>query len=1028
LSIVVIHLTDIHIRDIADPVFERVVQIKRAVLSHDPCPEACFIVTSGDIANKGLAQEYDAAREFFEDLKKALLEAHVSQVEFIFVPGNHDLDLTDEVDTRQYVLDSVDKYVSKPIELTGLTYDAVMSVQGNFFNFEAQARRSIPVADAARLYFKRNYTVGERTFVFHCFNTSWLSRKHEIQAKLYLPPQIFTNDDAAPDVSIGVFHHPYNWLNAENAHEFKNFIESTADFALTGHEHAAGGSRQLNLTGENLDYIQGAALRDPQADASGFQVLSIDFEASAQTLRRYSWNGAIFTEEFSKAWELSRNARRRSRSFSNTPTFLHDLHSIGIGLHHPRCMPPHCELKLRDLFVYPNLRHQNLDYKITREGEPSKIIAGNKIVTFIQDKKKVVIFGTEDSGKTALAKILYDDLRSDDAIPIAINGEALRSRSKPGQIDNAISVAIQEQYLDTVVEEIRQLDATKRVLILDDFDKARFVKSTQETVIQYLGQFFGSIVIFASDLMQLEDLARGSDVSPFRGFEFCNLREFGRFHRQKLIHKWLHLGREDEEEFESLDKEVRASDKTIATLLGKNVLPHFPVTILTLLQLLETRESANTANGAYGYLYEVLIKAALARVGGGGSDVDAKITYLSGLGYALFKKRDTYLTEDEFRTAHDVYCERYDMTRDFSKMASDFLRSEVLTEKSGEYRFKYPYIYYYAVAKYLHENTNTLRETLHNIADHIYNETNANILIFYVYLTKDQGLIERVVANSKLIFAQFRPCDMSEDVRMFNQMYKLTPPPLELDIESASENRDNHNIKQDAQDELDDHIETPSYDNQVKYTDDLDGIVRIQIAFRTLQILGQMLRNFTGSLPKELKLEITNECYSLGMRILSFVFYFSGIQLDELRQYVGSLVAERTGICDMAELATRTDLAIIWMSCVAAFGCIKRVSYAVGHSDLSKTYGRVLAANKTLATEMIDATIKLDHFDRMPEAELRGIAAKVKENSFAAHVMRDLVADYLYLYEHDAKVMQTLGSMWRIKVNTPRMLASSLKK
>lgn len=164
-------------------------------------------------------------------------------------------------------------------------------------------------------------------------------------------------------------------------------------------------------------------------------------------------------------------------------------------------------------------------------------------------------------------------------------------------------------------------------------------------------------------------------------------------------------------------------------------------------------------------------------------------------------------------------------------------------------------------------------------------------------------------------------------------------------------------MKHDEHEETNGDSRHVDQETDLEYTDDLEGIIRIQIGFKTLQILGQVIRNFTGSLPGDLKLRITNECYGLGMRILNFIYKFAETDLDGLRQYIGSLVAERTGVSDKVELATRTDLAIIWLNCMGAFGCIKRVSYAVGHSDLSKTYGRVLSGNRSLAAEMIDATI-----------------------------------------------------------------------
>ena len=87
-------------------------------------------------------------------------------------------------------------------------------------------------------------------------------------------------------------------------------------------------------------------------------------------------------------------------------------------------------------------------------------------------------------------------------------------------------------------------------------------------------------------------------------------------------------------------------------LLGKNVLPHYPVTIITLLQLLEAGEAANTANGSYGYLYEVLIKTALAAGPSGAKDVDLQLTYMSGIAYSMFRRQPSGVTSKPANGGH----------------------------------------------------------------------------------------------------------------------------------------------------------------------------------------------------------------------------------------------------------------------------------------------------------------------------------------------------------------------------------------
>jgi hypothetical protein len=147
-----------------------------------------------------------------------------------------------------------------------------------------------------------------------------------------------------------------------------------------------------------------------------------------------------------------------------------------------------------------------------------------------------------------------------------------------------------------------------------------------------------------------------------------------------------------------------------------------------------------------------------------------------------------------------------------------------------------------------------------------------------------------------------------------------------------------------------------------------------------------------------------------------------------MRQYLGNLIAERTGITDQHELATRTDEAIIWLGTALGLGDVKRVSYSVGHADLTATYQRVLQSDSSLSTQMIDAVIKLDHFDRIPERELDEIKARTRKNHFAYTVMRDVVADHLYLYRDEFPVMQKLGANWEISVSAPKMLTSRSKK
>jgi hypothetical protein len=1029
MRILLLHLSDIHFRSASDPLTKRAVKIKEAALGKFLRADACFIAVSGDVANSGDPAEYSVAITFLTELRSALLLSGLPRVDFVAIPGNHDCNLRSENETRRFLLDQLDNYLKKPIDLEGSNFAALIQVQQEFFKFEAEISGREVLATEERLHYQRVFTVDGTTFVFHCFNTAWLSRRHEVPSTLFMPPEVLVGS-TAPDaiLSVALFHHPYNWINPDNFRGLKQYVERESDIILTGHEHFASQSRRQLASGEEMDYFEAPALYDPDTSTSGFQMALFDLNEKQQGISQFAWNGIRYTEIHSREWQTKRNPARPSDIFDNTTEFSTELRSVGTGFRHPRRTPPQSVLSLRDLFVYPDLRQRDLDKLISGDKKQGSI-AGEQISEYIVSNECVVIYGADDSGKSSLAKILYTDFQNKGLVPLLVHGEQLVGRRKESSVPDLLEHCAAVQYGHDAAERFMQHDPSKCILIIDDFHLAKLTGATQKTLMGRLRAKFKFVVVFASDLFRLQELARSADQSAFANFARCEIKEFGKFHRHRLIEKWHYLGQEDTTEPEELNTFVLWTDKTVATLLGKNVLPHYPVIILTLLQLLDAgATTSNTTNGSYGYLYEVLIKSALAGSDRGTKDVDLKVTYMSGLAYSMFKRNQWTLTESEFRTAHDVYCNRYDMVRDFSKMASDLRKSEMLVESNGIYRFKYPYIFYYSLAKYLQENASNLRSDLNDIADHIYNDVNANTLIFYVYLTKDADLIKRMIESAKQIYDEHDPCDLESHVEFVNKMITQTPPPLHLSSTDVRLNRDKANRNQDAATELQQERQQANQTAQdYKYNRQLEDVVKINIAFKTLQILGQVLRNFPGSLEGTLKLDITRESYLLGLRTIRALLTLAENNLESMRGYIADIIAERTGLSDQA-LADKTESAIIWLAGAATFGTIKRVSYAVGHQDLAATYEKVVTMDGNLSNRVIDVAIKLDHYENIPERELRQLQSLVLKNPFTFALIRDLVADHLYLYGCDYPTMQMLGSAWNIKITTPQFVLNRAKK
>lgn len=571
MRILLLHLSDIHLSSADDPVAYRAIRIKEAVVGACPTADACFVAVSGDIANTGDPKEYAVAGRFFGDLRASLMTSGIPEVQLVFVPGNHDCNFRGEIDTRAFILESLNSYLSKPIDFGGFNFEAMIDVQSDFFRFEAAARGGDPIPMWEKLYYRLTFNVSGETVVFHCFNTAWLSRKNEVQSELYVPKECLigsTPPDAA--LSVALFHHPYNWINAANYRALKGFVEKETDLILTGHEHEAGLSRRESFEGERMDYSEAPALGGANDSESGFQLFSRDPSQSDQMVRRFAWSGQRYAETDCRAFTLSRNRARPANPFTLSSDFRDELCAVGTGFKHPRCTPPHRELTLRDIYIYPDLRHRAIDKLLMGKSAADLRVNGDEIINFIQTYKRVLIYGADDAGKTALCKVLYEDLLGRGLVPLLIGGEQLRRWNTEAGLLQIIATCVKAQYSPGATEAFLQLPALQKAILIDDYHRCGLTRARQRQLVQLCKAISGIVVLFASDLFAIQELANYTEQEhAFADFHACDIKEFGKYHRRHLIEKWIYLGREETAELDDLEDEVNRAERIVATLIDR---------------------------------------------------------------------------------------------------------------------------------------------------------------------------------------------------------------------------------------------------------------------------------------------------------------------------------------------------------------------------------------------------------------------------------------------------------------------------
>jgi hypothetical protein len=1023
MQILLLHLTDIHVQGTQDAVLRRAEQIKLASHSAAPNATGCVIVLSGDIAYAGLVTQYEAAHSFLITLREHLLALpSIRTVNFVAVPGNHDCDFTAESDIRQFLLKDVNALYESAVTPASDRVKAILDVQRNFFAFEAKLTDGKEVSPDERLNYARIMKFGNYSIAFQCFNTAWLSRKHEEQGKLFFPTEAVVPVRIEANVCVSVFHHPYNWLDANNYRALKDEVEQSSDLVLTGHEHKEGGGSVERFSGEHLHYLEGAALQGEDGPVdSGFQCLVMDFETGEQRLDQFRWNASHYVSKDSKSWgQIVKNPARERHLFKLNANEMNKMTDPGAAFNHKKKR----NLRLSDIYVYPDLREKSVE-RFVKEDRKPRTINSRDVLGHLRSTPRILITGPDDSGKTALLKTLFIELGFD-FVPLLLSGKDLSGKISEGRFRSVISEAVQRQYDAESMERYFQLDPQKRLLLIDDYHQANLQRTSEARLIQLAKNMFGHIVLSAADFYFIRSITRKDlEENPIQDFDVLEIREFGHRLRGRLIGKWLSLGRDAASDLPAIEYETRTTEKIITTLLGKNLVPSYPVNALSLLHTMQSAEAHATVDASFGSLYETLIKANLRfSSGGGAEDAELKFTYTSVLAHEMFDKEKESLTEGEMRKVHEEFSKKFAFSTNFQQILGDLLQANVLTKEMDAYSFKYKHVYYYCVARYFERalkrkdaRTAALRKKVEYMADRLHSEEIANIILFYLYLTHDWELTQRILANADKIYGDKEACDLETHVKFVNKIYK-EPPKLIIEDNDVESHRDKYREQLDRADE--DEPVVPSLNAKLTYQDDLADIYKINIAFKTMQVLGQVLRSSVASMEADVKAQILKSVYMLGLRTMRALLGIAEQNANEFRSYLFSLIKERAAVSEKhlseSELLKITDEGFIWMTFACAYGSIKKVSFAVGHHHLADSFEQILEElGSSTAVGLVDLAIKLDHFATVPTKEITLLRDKVVGNLFAYTLLRQFVADFLYLYRTDARTSQRLGELFKIQ-------------
>lgn len=697
--------------------------------------------------------------------------------------------------------------------------------------------------------------------------------------------------------------------------------------------------------------------------------------------------------------------------------YLTKINDTGIKLTHGN----KSELTLEDIFVFQDLQD-------VENNKKNRISSSNLLN--VDKYSKCMVFGEEVSGKTALICTLQKELNNKGYIPIFIDAQNIKS-SDYQKFESVLIKNFKRQYSEdqeNILKNIIVSENEKIIVIIDNFESLAIQKSQYKSLFfEMLNTEFKNIYIFSDDSAEMEVMTKEDFKGKLEGFNFFKIKEYGYKLRDQMIEKWLTIGVEettsDNHLFETKDK----VSKVLETIIGNKFIPTYPLYIITLLQQIEAGTSSNLGGSAYAEFYNYLIVQAMGSTKIKPDELDFYHTYLSYIAYQYFTNGRKELDKQEIEALHDQYSNEYHK-ESFNTVYNNLIDAKLFKESNGLYYFGHNYIYYFYVAKYLSDNmekrgkSDEIKEQINHLIKRLYRTEFANIIIFLIHhsKTRAENIIDKIMDEAKEVFNDTLPATLSNEELI--KINELVTEEIQVVIEDKNphEHRQETLEIQDQIQEIDNgssnDVSTPKYNEDIK---ELDVFGKVNLSIKLMEILGQIAKNYYGSLNKQDKKDLLSEVCDLGLRNLSmFIQKFSEYR-DLLEKEIFEIIEKKNlkSTHDVEKVSKKIIFDFIELICIHF---IRKTSSSIVSKNLFDDIENLPTDSE--AMKLINIATKLDFPSGLNKDKITSLNEEfTKSNNFIPkELLRFFVIDHLYKFDVPYRKKQEVCDKLNISIATQK--------
>ncbi|MGZ5551719.1 MAG: STAND family AAA ATPase, partial [Nitrososphaeraceae archaeon] len=542
-------------------------------------------------------------------------------------------------------------------------------------------------------------------------------------------------------------------------------------------------------------------------------------------------------------------------------------------------------------------------------------------------------------------------------------------------------------------------------------------------LIQYLEKHFTGIILTANTEFEFANLVNKDASNSLATFDTYELQRFNLRLRHQLIKKWCLCGTVNTKP--ELDEQIHKIEGLVNAVIGKNLVPSQPIYLLILIQSCQRDQQNELQNSSFAYYYQYIITKSFGESGVKREELDALFNYLSHFSWFLRKGNLQEIALKDVKLFNQEFCEDF-VTVDLSERLVLLCRAKILIKRGEYYSFTYPYIYFYFLGKFLADNLHKIeiKEIVEHYCDNLYKYQNAHAILFLTHHNNNHPwIIERILSVLQSCFKDCRAMEFNGDIEKINTLIERTAHLLIAEPDVDKNQEDSRKIKDDI--ETNGHHDKEDGDDKVE--EQVSFTHKLNLLLRTAEILGQILKNYYGSLERSVKKELINEIFNGPLRFLGTLFESITHDPLQLVKELGNAIGREHPHLHQDKKEEIAKKFIFYILGFLGTDLILRTAQLVSSRNLQEDISTVVQNEPTNAYKLIEAATHLSQPGYLPLEEIRKFASDLKDNNFAFKILQSLGVYHLYQYHMRETDKQKLCSYLDIEITKSHQIDHQTK-